>query len=95
MRRNQFYGPNYFNTDFAVEKAFGVPKLEGANFSVGARFFNLFNHPNFYFPVMNFDNTSNFGTIQKTVGSPTSIFGSGLGADNSGRIIQLQAKFTF
>ena len=94
-RRNQFYGPNYFDTDFSVEKGFGIPKWESAQFSIGARFFNLFNHPNFYFPVMNSDNLSNFGSIQKNVGSPTSIFGSGLGADNSGRIIQLQAKITF
>ena len=94
-RRNQFYGPNYFDTDFSVEKGFGIPKWESAQFSVGARFFNLFNHPNFYFPVMNSDNSSSFGSILKTVGSPTSIFGSGLGADNSGRIIQLQAKITF
>jgi hypothetical protein len=94
-RRNQFYGPNYFNTDFSVEKAFGIPKWEGANFSVGARFFNLFNHPNFYFPIMNVDNTSNFGSIQKAASSPTSIYGSGLITDTSERIIQLQAKFTF
>lgn len=95
QRRNQFYGPHYVNTDFAVEKAFGIPRWESSQFSIGARFFNLFNHPNFYFPVMNSDNASSFGSILKTVGSPTSIYGSGLGADNSGRVVQLQAKFTF
>jgi carboxypeptidase family protein len=95
QRRNQYRGPNYFDTDFAVEKAFGLPKWESAHFSVGARFFNLFNHPNFGFPVMNLDNTSNFGQILQTTGSPTSIYGSGLGADSSPRIIQLQAKFVF
>ena len=94
-RRNQFYGPNYFNTDFSVEKSFGVPKWEGAQFSLGARFFNLFNHPNFYFPIMNVDNSSNFGSIQKAASSPTSIYGSGLITDTSQRIIQLQAKFSF
>jgi len=92
--RNQYRGPQYFNTDFAVEKAFGIPKWEGAQFSVGARFFNLFNHPDFYFPIMN--NTSpQFGQIIQTVSSPTSIYGSGLGADASPRVIQLQAKFQF
>jgi hypothetical protein len=95
QRRNQYRGPNYFDTDFSVEKGFGLPKWEGAQFSVGARFFNFFNHPNFFFPVMNVDNTSNFGQILQTIGSPTSIFGSGLGADSSPRIIQLQAKITF
>jgi hypothetical protein len=94
QRRNQYRGPGYFDTDFAVEKGFGIPKWEGAQFSIGARFFNLFNHPNFDFPVMN--NVSPvFGTIIQTVGTPTSIYGSGLGADSSPRVIQLQAKFQF
>jgi len=34
-------------------------------------------------------------TILQTVSSPTSIYGSGLGADASPRVIQLQAKITF
>ena len=95
QRRNQFRGPNYFDTDFAVEKAFGVPKWESAQFSIGARFFNILNHPDFYFPVMNLDNTAQFGHIIQTIGTPTSIYGSGLGANASPRLIQLQAKFTF
>ncbi len=94
QRRNQFHGPGYFDTDFAVEKGFGIPKWEGAQFSVGARFFNLFNHPNFNYPIGNFDNPQ-FGQIISTVSTPTSIFGSGLGADASPRLIQLQAKFSF
>ena len=94
QRRNQFRGPGYFDTDFAVEKGFGIPKWENAQFSLGARFFNLFNHPDFYFPVMNF-NSPQFGQILQTVSTPTSIYGSGLGADASPRIIQLQAKLTF
>jgi hypothetical protein len=36
-----------------------------------------------------------FGQIMSTDSSPPSIFGSGLGADASPRLIQLQAKFTF
>lgn len=95
QRRNQYRGPGYFDTDFAIEKGFGIPKWEGAQFSLGARFFNLFNHPNFDFPVENVSNQGQFGTIIQTVGTPTSIFGSGLGADSSPRIIQLQAKFQF
>jgi hypothetical protein len=92
--RNQYRGPDYFDTDFAVEKAFGIPKWEGAQFSLGARFFNLFNHPDFNFPVMNI-NSPQFGQIISTVSTPTSIYGSGLGADASPRVIQLQAKFQF
>jgi len=94
QRRNQYRGPGYFNTDFGVEKAFGIQKWERAQFSVGARFYNAFNHPNFNFPVMNLDSPQ-FGQILQTVSSPTSVFGSGLGADASPRLIQLQAKFTF
>jgi len=92
--RNQNRGPLYFDTDFGVEKGFGVAKWESAQFSVGAKFFNLFNHPNFYFPVMN-PASGAFGTIIETALNPTGIYGSGLGADNSVRAIQLQAKFTF
>jgi carboxypeptidase family protein len=92
--RNQNRGPFYFDTDFGVEKAFDLPKWEKAQFSLGARFFNLFNHPDFYFPVMN-NSSSAFGTIIQTVSTPTSIYGSGLGADASVRAIQLQAKFQF
>jgi len=94
QRRNQFRGPGYFDTDFAVEKAFGVPKWETAQFSIGARFFNILNHPDFYFPIMNLD-SPRFGQITQTISTPTSIFGSGLGANASPRLIQMQAKFTF
>jgi outer membrane receptor protein involved in Fe transport len=92
--RNQFRGPGYFDSDFAVEKGFGIPKWEGATFSIGARFFNIFNHPNFFFPVGNADSPQ-FGQILSTVSSPTSIYGSGLGADASPRLIQFQGKLTF
>lgn len=95
QRRNQYRGPGYFDTDFAVEKGFGIPKWESAQFIVGAHFFDLFNHPNFGFPVMDLDNTSQFGQIISTVSTPTSIYGSGLGADASPRVIQLEAKFQF
>ena len=94
QRRNQFRGPGYFGSDFAVEKAFGFFHREGKQFSIGARFFNVFNHPDFGFPVMNLDN-SQFGSIIQTVSSPTSIYGTGLGANSSPRLIQLQAKITF
>ena len=94
QRRNQFRGPGYFDTDFDVEKAFGIPKWESAQFSIGARFFNLFNHPNFAFPNTNAD-SGQFGQITQTVSQPTTIYGSGLGADASPRVIELQAKFVF
>ena len=94
QRRNQFRGPGYFDTDFSVEKGFGIPKWEAAQLSIGARFFNFFNHPNFAFPVTDIDNQQ-FGLITGTVSQPTTIYGAGLGADASPRVIELQAKFTF
>ena len=94
QRRNQFRGPGYFDTDFDMEKSFAMPKWEKAQFSVGARFFNLFNHPNFAFPNTNVD-SNQFGQITQTVSQPTTIYGSGLGADASPRVIELQAKFVF
>jgi hypothetical protein len=94
IRRNSFRGPNFFDTDFSVEKGFGIPKWEAAQFSIGARFFNFFNHPNFNYPITNI-NSPQFGQILSTVSTPTTIYGSGLGADASPRVIQLQAKFQF
>jgi hypothetical protein len=94
QRRNQFRGPGYFDTDFDLEKSFPMPKWEKAQFSVGARFFNLFNHPNFAFPNTNAD-SGQFGQITQTASQPTTIYGSGLGADASPRVIELQAKFAF
>jgi hypothetical protein len=94
QRRNQFRGPGYFDTDFNVEKAFAIPRWESAKFSVGARFFNLFNHPNFAFPNTNID-SQQFGQILSTVSQPTTIYGSGLGADASPRVIELEGKLVF
>jgi hypothetical protein len=94
QRRNQLYGPHYFNTDLAIMKNFGIPRWESAKFSVGAQFFNILNHPNFDQPLQDV-NDPQFGTVISTVGTPTSILGSFLGGDSSPRLIQLHAKFTF
>jgi hypothetical protein len=93
-RRNQFYGPRYFDTDFTVMKYTNIYKWEGAKIGVGAQFFNLFNHPNFEPPV-NDVNSTNFGHVLSTVNTPTSILGSFLGGDASPRLIQLTAKLNF
>jgi hypothetical protein len=94
QRRNQFYGPKYFDTDFTVMKNFNVPHWEAARLGIGAQFFNLFNHPNFDQPVGDVSNP-NFGSIISTVNTPTSILGSFLGGDASPRLIQLKASLTF
>jgi hypothetical protein len=94
QRRNQFYGPHYFDTDFAVMKNFNVPHWENAKIGIGAQFFNLFNHPNFDQPVGDISSPS-FGKIISTVNTPTSILGSFLGGDASPRLIQFKGNLTF
>jgi hypothetical protein len=90
--RNQFRGPNFFDTDLQVTKNFVIH--EKWRLGVGAQFFNLFNHPNFDKPVADV-NDPNFGLIQATVNTPTSIFGSFIGGDASPRLIQLKAQLIF
>ena len=94
QRRNQVYGPKFFDTDLSIMKNFKIPGREGMNLSVGATAYNVFNHPNFDQPV-GFIGTGGFGSIVTTVNAPTSIYGSFLGGDASPRLIQLQAKFNF
>ena len=94
QRRNQFYGPKFFDTDLTVMKNFNIPRWESAKFGTGVQFFNLFNHPNFDQPIGDIANPQ-FGSIVSTVSTPTSILGSFLGGDASPRLIQLKANLTF
>jgi hypothetical protein len=94
QRRNQFYGPHYWDTDLTLMKYTRIPGWESAKLGIGAQFFNLFNHPNFQSPV-NDINSGAFGDVVGTVNPPTSILGSFLGGDASPRLIQLTAKFNF
>ena len=94
QRRNQLYGPRYFDTDLTVQKNFKLPISEASTFGIGFQFFNLFNHPNFDQPVGDISDPQ-FGLIRNTVSVPTSIVGSFLGGDASPRLIQLKASVTF
>jgi hypothetical protein len=94
-RRNQLFGPNYTDSDFAVMKGFGIHGLESGKLRIGAQFYNLFNHPNFGQPNGDVASGSSFGQISTTVNPPTSILGSFLGGDASPRLIQLTGKFEF
>jgi outer membrane receptor protein involved in Fe transport len=100
--RNQFRGPNYFDTDFSVMKHTKLTEM--TSLGVGVQFFNLFNHPSFDQPVNDISafagagvpvGRGDFGTIVSTVNTPTSILGSFLGGDASPRLIQLKAEFKF
>jgi hypothetical protein len=90
--RNQYRGPGYFNTDLNVLKSFRI--RERLRLSLGAQFFNLFNHPNFAPPVSNRE-SSFFGQITSAVSVPTSMLGSLLGGDASPRLIQLHSEVRF
>ncbi len=94
QRRNQVYGPMFFDTDMSLMKTFLIPRWEGAKFEFGVQAFNLLNHPNFDQPIGDIAN-SQFGSIVRTVGPPTSIFGSFLGGDASPRALQIKAQITF
>ncbi len=94
QRRNQIYGPSYFDTDITLMKNFRFPHWEGAEFQIGAQAFNVLNHPNFDQPVGDVANPQ-FGYITRTVATPTSIFGSFLGADASPRALQIRAQLRF
>jgi hypothetical protein len=96
QRRNQFFGPGYFDTDFTVMKYTSVPKWESAKLGLGVQFFNILNHPNFDQPVRDISNSAGqFGQILRMVNTPTSILGSFLGGDAAPRLIQLTAKLNF
>ena len=94
QRRNQFFGPKYFDTDMTVMKYTQIPHWETGKLGLGAQFFNLFNHPNFESPVNDINNGS-FGHVLDTVNTPTSILGSFLGGDASPRLVQLTLKLNF
>jgi hypothetical protein len=44
QRRNQFFGPRYFDTDMTIMKYTQIPHWETAELGIGAQFFNLLNH---------------------------------------------------
>jgi hypothetical protein len=94
QRRNQFFGPRYFDTDLTVMKNFKIPGWESAKLGLGVQFFNLLNHVNFDQPIADVQD-SQFGQIVSTVNTPTSILGSFLGGDASPRLIQLKGTLTF
>jgi len=95
QRRNQLYGPGFFDTDLTVMKNFKVPKWESANFGVGFQFFNILNHPNFDQPVNDVASPGQFGTIINTVNTPTSILGAFVGGDAAPRLIQVKGELRF
>jgi hypothetical protein len=92
--RNRYRGPGFVNMDFAIMKDTKVPRWENATLSIGAQFFNFFNHANFGFPD-NWSSDSIFGQTFYLEQSPTGVLGSTLQANVARRMIQLKAQLNF
>jgi carboxypeptidase family protein/TonB-dependent receptor-like protein len=72
QRRNQYRGPGLFDANFSPMKNFNL--TERMKLRVGANFYNIFNHPNFYLPNMYLSTGDpTVGTIYQSVGGPASI----------------------
>ncbi|MGH9960048.1 MAG: hypothetical protein ACREBC_23485, partial [Pyrinomonadaceae bacterium] len=83
--RNSFRGPNYFNVDLSLVKRTYLPFIkEGAFLDLRANLFNAFN-------LLNLQNF-NFGASGTII--ETAQFGRSPGG-LAGRVIELQARFSF
>lgn len=92
MGRNSVYGPNFWDVDAALMK--DVRITERVLFSFGAQAYNLFNHSNFDQPVNDISNPQ-FGSSIATVGPPTSLLGSFVGAGSSPRFLEIKGMVRF
>jgi hypothetical protein len=92
MGRNSVYGPDFFDVDLALTKDVAI--TEHVTFSFGAQAYNLFNHSNFDQPVNDISNPQ-FGSSIATVGPPTSLLGSFVGAGSSPRFLELKGVVRF
>ncbi len=90
--RNSVYGPNFWDVDAAIMKDLRI--TEHVTFSFGAQAYNLFNHANFDQPVNDISNPL-FGSSIATVGPPTSLLGSFVGAGSSPRFLELKGVIRF
>jgi hypothetical protein len=71
--------PGAVNVDLAVMKVFALP-WEGHRLAFRGEAFNAFNHVNLYNPILDINNTSQFGEFQ---------------AAQPGRVIQLSLRYSF
>jgi hypothetical protein len=89
---DSFRGPNYFDLDATLQRAFAI--REKFKFVFGMQAYNVLNHPNFANPSGSVTSGS-FGEITSTLGPPTSIYGTGQGASVSGRLAIFTGTFSF
>jgi hypothetical protein len=97
--RNNVFGPGYANTNFFLGKNFKIS--ERLNFRLDAQFYNVLNHMNPSQPGTGAGipaipaTVNNAFTITSAQKAPTGLLGSGLGGDNSVRMIALHGLLTF
>ena len=94
--RNVLEGPQYFDVDATLQKSFGLPKLpvlgENARFEFRGNLYNLFNKTNL---ILNNNSPNNAGQIISYDGTTSNpLFGQAQSA-LSGRIVELQIRFSF
>lgn len=97
MGRNALVGPGLIETDIGVMKETRIRERVSLQFR--AELFNLFNHPNFSYPVTSVfsagsASTNYQSTPNATAGEITSLVGSG-GLSNVARQTQLSLKLLF
>jgi hypothetical protein len=92
MGRNSIYGPHFFDADIAVMKDVAI--AEHVTFSFGALAYYVFNHSNFDQPVNGISNPQ-FGSSIASVGPPTSLLGSFVGAGSSPRFLEIKGALRF
>ena len=97
LGRNNLIGPGYVETDLGVMKETRIKERVSLQFR--AELFNLFNHPNFSFPVASVFSagsaiTHYLATPNPTAGQITSLVGSG-GLSNVARQTQFSLKLLF
>jgi hypothetical protein len=89
VTRNMFRGPRFLGTDVQLAKDFGLPKMkvlgEGARLNLRANFYNIFNK-------LNLRDVNNVISNDGVTSNPQ--FGQAQHAF-SGRIVELQARFSF
>ena len=99
--RNQFRAPGFKWTDLNVGKRFKIH--ENISLKLDVQFYNLFNHPNFFFPTSRLagipgktSTLTGFSAIIQTAFPPTGLLGGhGAGGDTSGRMIALRGQIQF
>jgi len=97
--RNNVFGPGLIWTDMFISKNFNI--TERVKLRIDGQFYNAFNHMNPAFPGSSAGISQSPGTytdafnITGAVNPPTGLLGSGLGGDNSVRMIALHARIEF